>query len=234
MELAYTLIFFIFIYGWFSRYNFISLILFIWTFNSIRNIRNHIVKNNIQETPNPFLRGIKWSNDIITWVWNKTFSNKSSFWLFQWIENKYTYLNTHFIELLEITKQESLVQFSSGFNYTLNTVLLPPAKTQQISTKSANQTNKEISDLNKEYLKKNSLFVPFSLLVGGLSTKSKSNIISVAEQTIKTQEEIKQINTIIKDLETKNTKISLYDSDDENERIDSNDNEHIDLKQKIE
>lgn len=239
MELAYTIIFFIFVYQWFSRYNFISLILFVWTFNSLRNIRNHIVKKNISDSPNPFIRGIKAANDWVSWAWVKLTqsSTKSSFWLFQWLGDKYSYLNTNFLELVEITKQESFDQFSSGFNYTLNTVLMPPATcTKQISSKSSTQTSKDMVDLNNEYRKKNSIFIPFSLLLGGLSTKSKSNMVSLAEQTIKTQEEINQINTIIKDLETKNTRINLYDSDDEgerddsNERIDSND----DSKQKIE
>jgi len=215
MELAYTLIFFIFVYNWFSRYNFISLLLFVWTFNSIRNVRNHIIKNKIENSPNPFLRTIKWSNDIVTWAYNKLTSTKSNFWLIEWIGNKYNYLNTHFLELLEITKKESLVQFSSCFNYTLNTVLLPP-QPLQISAKSAARTNKEIGELNKEYGNKNSLHVPFSLLMGSLSSKSKDNILSNVKQTIKTQEEINKINTIIKDLDSR---IDLYDSDEDKEKI---------------
>jgi len=215
MELAYTLIFFIFVYNWFSRYNFISLILFIWTFNSIRNVRNHIVKNKIENSSNPFLRTIKWSNDIVSWTWNKVTSTKSNIWLLEWIGNKYSYLNTHFLEILEITKRESLIQFSSCFNYTLNAVLLPP-QPLQISSKSVAQTNKEIGELNKEYEKKNSIFVPFSLLMGGLTSKSKNNIISNVEQKIKRNEEINKINTIIKELDSR---IDLYDSDEEKEKI---------------
>jgi len=215
MELAYTLIFFIFVYGWFSRYNFISLILFTWIFNSIRNVRNHIIKNKIENSPNPFIRIIKWSNDMATQTWNILTSTKSNFWLIEWMRNKYSYLNTHFLELLEITKKESLVQFSSCFNYTLNTVLLPP-QPLQISTKSVAQTNREIGELNKEYAKKNSLFVPFSLLMGSLSSKSKENILANVKETIKTQKEINKINTIIKDLDSR---IDLYDSDEDKEKI---------------
>ena len=36
------------------------------------------------------------------------------------------------------------------------------------------------------------------------------------------QDDINQINTIIKDLDSKNSRISLYDSDEDNERIDTN------------
>jgi len=219
MELAFSIIFFIFVYGWFSRYNFISLILFIWVFNSIRNIRNHIVKNKIENSPNPFLRIIKSSDDWVSWIWNKISSTKSNFWLINWIGSKYTYLNTHFLELLEITKHESLIQFSSGFNYTLNTVLTPPPKITS-------------AELGREKNTKNSLFVPFSLLMGGMNTNSKlkNSIITSAEQTIKTQEEISKIKTIIQDLDSQNSRINLYDSDEDNERIDSLDVQH----QKIE
>ncbi len=227
MELAFTLVFFIFIYGWFSRYNFFSLILFIWTFNSIRNIRNHIIKNKIENSPNPFLQAIKITNDWTSWIWYKLTSSKSNFWLFQWIGDKYNYFNTHFLELLEISKKESLVQFSSGFNYTLNTVLMPPP---QITSTSITQTNKEMVELNKAGGKKNSLFIPFSLIMGGIgansNTKLKNSIISSAEQTIKTQEEINKIKTIIQDLDTQKSRINLYDSDEDNERIDSQDIQH--------
>jgi hypothetical protein len=222
MELAYTLIFFIFVYNWFSRYNFISLILFIWTFNSIKNVRNHIVKNKIENSPNPFLQVIKWSNDIATLTWNKVTSTKSNFWLVKWFGDKYNYLNSNFLELLEITKKESLIQFSSCFNYTLNAVLTAPPQPLQISAKSASLTDKEMIGLNKEYEKKNSLFVPFSLLMGGLNKKSKNNIMTNAEQVIKTHEEINKINTIIKDLDTQinlNSRIDLYDSDEDKESV---------------
>jgi hypothetical protein len=133
MELASSFIFFIFVYIWFSRYNFVSLILFIWIFNSIKNVQNHIVKNKIEKSPNPFLQTIKWSNDIISW--NKVTSTKSNLWLIKWISNKYSYLNTHFLEILDITKRESLIQFSSCFNYTLNAILMQPCKSKKMNSK---------------------------------------------------------------------------------------------------
>lgn len=208
MELAYTLIFFIFVYNWFSRYNFISLILFMWTFNSIRNVRNYIVKNKIENSSNPFLCAIKSANDFISWSWDKLVTRKNNFWFIEWIEAKYIYLNTHFIELLEITKQESMGQFSSGFNYTLATV------PKLISSKSVVKTNKDMVELNKEMGKKNSLFLPLNLLMGGQVFKPLQNN--------NLQDDINQINTIIKDLDSKNSRISLYDSDEDNERIDTN------------
>ncbi len=231
MELAYTLIFFIFVYNWFSRYNFISLILFMWTFNSIRNVRNYIVKNKIENSSNPFLCAIKSANDFISWSWDKLVTRKNNFWFIEWIEAKYIYLNTHFIELLEITKQESMGQFSSGFNYTLTSICdNSNTRPKLISSKSVAKTNKDMFELNKEMGKKNSLFVPLNLLMGKINFKSINNL----------QDDINKINTIIKDLDSKNSRISLYDSDEDNERIDTNNelNERIDtnneLKEKIE
>lgn len=209
MELAYAIIFFIFIFNWFSRYNFISFILFITSCNIIRNVRVYMIKNQIDNPTNPFLRIIKWSGDTAIWIGQMVRTSNSTlcerFGFIRWLELKYTELNNHFLELLSISKKQTTEQFASGFNYTLNTVLaIPPAlPAQQISSKSSKTINQE-----------NSIYLP---LINTVSTVLQiSTKLKPQQMTNKVQEEINAIKTIIKDLDTKilsSQKIDLYDSD---------------------
>lgn len=226
MELAYTLFFFIFIFNWFSRYNFITFVLFMTSCNIIRNVRVYMVKNNIENTSNPFLLAIKWSGDTIGWFGKMLGSSSSGlsdrFGLIKWLGLKYKELNTHFLELLSISKKQTTEQFASIFNYSLNAVIMPPPL-QTISTKSIKTTEKEMNQLNREYEKKNSIYLPlFSTMIGTSSSSIKQQALESIKQTLKAQEEITKINTIIKDLDSNilnKKKIVLYDSDDDKEKL---------------
>lgn len=240
MELAYTTIFFIFMFNWFSRYNLITFILFVSTFNIIRNVRVHMVKNQIDDSPNPFLRVIKWSGDTLQWLGSITSSSGSGladrFGFIKWIGTKYTELNGYFLELLAISKKQTMEQFALGFNYTLTNVLSLPGSGPGLNPKSIKTTNQEIHQLNKEYEKKNSLQIPLTGLINcvPLFTASlarttdlnKAQILQSATQSIKTQEQINTISNIIKDLDQSSNvntvvesnaakRIDIYDSDDE-------------------
>jgi len=229
MELAYTVIFFIFIFTWFSKYNFISFVLFVNSCNIIRNVRIYMLKNQVENSPNPFLRAIKWSGDTLEWIRTKLNSSGSGFsercGFIKWCGSKYIELNNHFLELLTISKKQTIEQFAGGFNYTLTNVLSlkPHNLAPGLNSQSIKTTNQEISQLNREYEKKNSIYVPlFSSSMKFASDFTKSQILKSAQQTIKTQDEISAISSIIKDLDTQiklnecNKRIDIYDSDDEN------------------
>ena len=217
MELAYTIFLFIFIFNWFYRYNFITFILLISTINIIRNVRLHMVQNKIEETPNPFLQIIKWSGDMLNWFRIK-FEYKSEkiserFWIVNWIVSKYQELNNYFLELLVISKKQMINQFSRGFNYTLTAVLIPPSISQQL-------TPDQIAESETKSIKeKNPIHIPqFSSKIFKASNLARFMILKSAQQTIKVQEDIHKINTIIKELDNKiisTEKIDLYDSDEE-------------------
>lgn len=230
MELAYTAIFFIFIFNWFSRYNFITFVLFISTCNIIRNVRVYMVKNQINNSPNPFLQLIKWSGDTLGWIGSFCSSSSSGlsdqFGIVKWIGSKYTELNDYFLELLLISKKQTMEQLALGFNYTLTNVLaLPGSAPGPIGSKSIKTTNQEIQQLNKEYEKKNSWVIPLSGLATNSSNSAKSQIIKSAIQAIKIQEQTNELSNIIKELDSniaeldfktkQNNRIDIYDSDDE-------------------
>jgi hypothetical protein len=164
MELAYTVIFLVFVINWFARYNTISLIFLFGVLNLIRNVDIYIKQNNITETPNPFFKTIILVNRVYNWSSSKIlqisrYYNGSG--IFNWIANKYDEYNNYYIELLTIGQQQMLIQANNGFKYTLTTVMTPQLKTNLIlgtfsslSAKSIKTTNKEINELNKEHEKK--------------------------------------------------------------------------------
>ena len=71
MELLYTSLFIIFIYKWFSKYNFITFILLLFLLNTIRNVRLFMLQNNINNSTNPFLNGIKYLFNGVNWITSK-------------------------------------------------------------------------------------------------------------------------------------------------------------------
>jgi len=188
-----------------------------------------MVKNQVNDSPNPFLRMIKWSGDTLRWIGSKLSSSGSGFSdrfsFIKWCGDKYIELNNHFLELLRISKKQTMEQFSLGFNYTLTNVLTfkPPELGPSLSSKSIKTTNQEVQQLNKEYEKKNSIYIPlFTSSLKFASDLKKSQILKSANQTIKAQEEISAISEIIKELDKQinsddsNRRIDIYDSDDDN------------------
>jgi hypothetical protein len=185
-------------------------------------------KNKVENSSNPFLCAIKWSGDALGWIRSKLSSSGSGlserFSFIKWCGSKYIELNNHFLELLTISKKQTMEQFALGFNYTLTNVLsLKPSDLgPTLSSKSIKTTNQEIQQLNREYEKKNSIFIPlFSSSMKIASNFTKSQILESAQQTIKAQEEISAISEIIKELDKQinsddsNRRIDIYDSDDE-------------------
>jgi hypothetical protein len=123
MELLYTILFTNFIFLWFSRYNFITFVLLLSIFNIIRNVRLYMLQNSVNETPNPFLNGIKYLFNGVNWVTSKI-SNTNLYLAdkipcIKYVNNKYTELNNYFLEFLGISKKQMINQFSQRFNYTL-------------------------------------------------------------------------------------------------------------------
>jgi len=123
MELLYTILFTNFIFLWFSRYNFITFVLFLSIFNIIRNVRLYMLQNSVNETANPFLNGIKYLFNGVNWVTSKI-SNTNLYLAdkipcIKYVNNKYTELNNYFLEFLGISKKQMINQFSQRFNYTL-------------------------------------------------------------------------------------------------------------------
>jgi len=228
MELAYTIIFFIFIFKWFSKYNFITFVLLVNSFNIIRNVRIYMLNNQIENSPNPFLRMIKWFGDSLGWIKKKLSSCGSGlterFSFIKCCSSKYIELNNHFLELLTISKKQTIDQFARGFNFMLTNVinLGPPKLSPGLDSKSVKTTNQDIQQLNREYDKKNLIYAPlFSSSIKLVSDFTKSQILKSAQQKIKTQEEIANISSIINELDTKinldksNRRIDIYDSDDD-------------------
>jgi hypothetical protein len=223
MELLYTILFISFIFTWFSKYNFITFILFLSIFNLIRNVRLYMITNNIVESPNPFLTGIKYIYTSINWVGSKLFNGNSYLAdripFVKYLNDKYCILNTHFLELLKISKIQTLQQFSGGFNYTLTTVLNPFALGNKLEELDIPKQNNNIN-LNVEYKKRNEMILE-------LNSKIMPTLANVIE-SINKLKEIKNNNSPLKIHEqTKQSEknIYLYDSDNDNE---------IDNKEKVE
>lgn len=206
MELAYTFLFISFILTWFSRYNFITFVLFLSIINLTRNVRLYMVKNNITESPNPFLNGIKYLYNGINWVRSKLFSTNSylsdRFSFVKYLNDKYCVLNNYFLELLKISKIQTIQQFSGGFNYTLTTVLNPSE-----NLKIPVQKNTE---LNVEYKKRNEMILELN-----------SKIIPTLTNVMQSIQKLKEIK---KNEPTKQPEenIYLYDSDNDVDNDDSN------------
>ena len=168
MELLYTYLFIIFIYKWFSKYNFITFILLLFLLNTIRNVRLYMFQNNITNSTNPFLNGIKYLFNGVNWITSKI-SNSNSYLsekipLIGYFNNKYVELNNYFLEVFRISKKQMINQFANKFNYTLMNMPLGSSLGQNLQpiTNSINEekkTNKEMINLNNEYKKRNAILI---------------------------------------------------------------------------
>ena len=166
MELLYTILFTNFIFLWFSRYNFITFVLLLLIFTIIRNVRLYMLQNNLNETPNPFLNGIKYLFNGVNWVTSKIFNGNSylseKIPFIGYINNKYIELNNYFLEFLGLSKKHVINQLLQKFNYTLldisrfNKNMITNKNTNLINEK---KTTQEIIDLNNEYRKKNAILI---------------------------------------------------------------------------
>jgi hypothetical protein len=192
-----------------------------------------MVKNKIENSPNPFLRVIQWSGDMFQWVWEKASSTTGTlgtkFTIIDSVKNWYCKLNQDFLELLTISARQTIQQFGSGVNYILGPILIPPGlpPSSSISNKSIKTTNQELQQLNTEYGKKNSVHIPLFEMMQNNKAKKEIMLIK-ALQNIKLQEDINSISTMIKELNTQigseanlksSQRIDLYDSDDDKEKI---------------
>ena len=193
MELLYTILFTNFIFVWFSKYNFITFVLLLLIFNIIRNVRLYMLQNTINETPNPFLNGIKYLFNGVNWVRSKI-SNSNSYLsekipFIGYINNKYIELNNYFLEFLGFSKKQMINQLSQKFNYTLldisklNKSMITNTNTNLIQEK---KTTKEIMDLNNEYRKKNALLINLNNQI----MPTLNNIISSFDKLKKEKENL--------------------------------------------
>lgn len=213
MELACTFSFFIFIFVWFSRYDFMTFILLLSTINMIRNVRVYMIQNNINNSTNPFLNGIRYLFNGISCVSSKLFSGNSYLTdkipLIKFLNDKYSELNKHFLELLSISRKQTIAQFSSGFNYTLTTVINPK---QGIYLE---KPNKDMKDLSSEFKKRNEMII-------NLNKQIMPTLADMIE-SINKLKQIKQNDSKLMEedfvkVNREENNMYLYDSDDDNKK----------------
>ena len=243
MELLYTILFTNFIFVWFSKYNFITFVLLLLIFSIIKNVRLYMLQNNINETPNPFLNGIKYLFNGVNWVTSKILNGNSYFSekipFIGYINNKYIELNNYFLEFLGLSKKHVINQLSQKFNYTLlnfsrfNKNMITNKNTNLINEK---KTTQEIIDLNNEYSKKNALLINLNnqimptlnniILSFDKLKKEKDQLDQLSEKQEQNKDELQedndelqvdkdecQVSYVQEDQEEKN--IYLYDSDED-------------------
>jgi hypothetical protein len=174
-----------------------------------------MIQNNINNSTNPFLNGIRYLFNGISWVSSKLFTGNSYLTdkipLIKFLNDKYSELNKHFLELLSISRKQTIAQFSSGFNYTLTTVINPSVNTKQGLY--LEKPNKDMKDLSSEFKKRNEMIINLNKQIMPTLADMMESINKLKQFK---QNDSKSMEEDFVKVNREENNMYLYDSDDDN------------------